>query len=163
MTRIDQDFLTISHGLEQFLITLFLLNDLLFRVEVLSLFPYFLFNNIFSAQPTQFLFQHQLMVLIAHEFFDLLLTALEFDHNLTVSLLDCLTVITLPTTAVFERLFSILLCLVVLCKFLLIEEFHLSIALILFFVGTFKRPFHIQLFFVSVRLKFLTKGLVAAS
>ena len=84
------------------------------------------------------------MVLVAHELLDLLLTALQFDHNLPVPLLDRLTVVALSAPAVIKGLLSVLLRLIVLRQLLRVKLLHLCVALFILLIGTFKGPLHFE-------------------
>ena len=95
MSGLDQGRLTVTHRLQKLLVILLLLDNRLLCTQVLSLLPNLLFQNVVLSKLAQFLLQHQLVVLRPHVILHLLFTALELDHDLTIALLDGLTVVAL--------------------------------------------------------------------
>jgi len=117
-----EHFLAIPHRLEQLLVILLLLDNLLLRVQLLPLLSNLLLHDVIRSQLPQLLLQHQLVVLVSHELLHLLLTALQFDHNLSVTLLDSLAVVALSMPAILEGFLTVLLGLFVLSELLLVED-----------------------------------------
>ena len=95
MSSFNEDLLTIPNRLQHLFIILFFLHNRLFDAKLLSLLPGLLLRDVIFSELAQFLLQHQLMVLVAHEIFNLLLTALKFHHDLLVALFDGLAVVSL--------------------------------------------------------------------
>ena len=133
MASLDQHALTAAHGLQECLISLLLLDNLFLRAKVLSFLPQLALHDVIRAQVAQLLLKHQLMVLVPHKILNLLLTSFELDHDLPVSLLDGLTVVTLSGAAVLERITPQLLRFIVLAQLLLVEGLQ----------GTVLRLFHL--------------------
>ena len=153
--RLYQNSLAASHRLEQRLISLLFLYNLLFGAELLPLLPNLLLNYVLCAQIPQLLFQHQLMVLISHEVFNLLLTSLQFHHDLLVSLFNSLAIVTLSVATVLEVLTAIIFLLVILGQFLLVEGLHLTVALFLHFLRILVVALHLRHLMISMRLQLL--------
>jgi len=153
--RLYQNGLAASHRLEQRLISLLFLYDLLLGAELLPLLPNLLLYDVFGAQIPQLLFQHQLMVLISHEVLNLLLTSLQFHHDLLVPLLNSLAIVSLSVATVLEVLTAIALRLIVLGQLLLVEGLHLTVALFLHFLGILKVTLHLGHLMIPMRLQFL--------
>lgn len=124
MASLNEYLFPLSHRLEQLLIILLLLDDLLLRVQILPLVTHLLLHYVFRPQLPQFLLEHEFVVLVAHELFDLLLTPLQLHHNLSVSLLDRLTVIALARATEFEGLVPLLLGILLNVQLLLVEDLH---------------------------------------
>ena len=103
------------------------------------------------------------MVLFAHEFFNLLFTALQLVHDLSVSLLDRKAVITLAMAEVLEGFLPVLLGLLVLGKFLLVEKPHLLRPLFLILLRVFQRLLQVNMLFVTVRRQLFAERLVSTS
>ena len=150
-----QNSLAASHRLEQRLISLLFLYNLLFGAELLPLLPNLLLNYVLCAQIPQLLFQHQLMVLISHEVFNLLLTSLQFHHDLLVPLLNSLAIVTLSVATVLEVLTAIIFLLVILGQFLLVEGLHLTVALFLHFLRILEVTLHLRHLMIPMRLQLL--------
>lgn len=163
VASLHQNLLTITHRLEQVFISLLFLDNLLLCTEILALLSYLLFEDVFSSQFSQLLLKHQLVVLVAHKFFNLFLTALQFDHNLFVPLLDRLTVVALSMAAVLKGLLSRPFALLILRELLFVEASHFSRPLFSGLLSSFKTALHVRMLFVTVRGKFLTKGLITSS
>ena len=79
---------------------------MLLCVQLLALLSGLLLLNVFFTELPEFLFEHELVVLLAHKIFDLLLTTLELEHNLSIALLDSLTVVALSGATVLKGLFT---------------------------------------------------------
>ena len=163
VASLHQHLLAITHRFKQVLIRLLFLYNLLLRAEFLALLSDLLFEDVFSSQFPQLLLEHQLVVLVAHEFFDLFLTALQFDHNLSVPLLDRLAVVALASTAVLKGLLPCPLPVFVLGELLFVERSHFSGPLFVVLLSSFVRALHVRMLFVTVRRKFLAEGLIATS
>jgi len=96
------------------------------------------------------LLQHELVVLVAHELLHLLLRPLKFDHDRPVSNLYGLASVSLPMTAVLERLAPVLLCFIVLAELLSVEGLHVCVAPLLRFLRILEVSLHITHLHVSV-------------
>ena len=95
MTGLDQNRFTIANSFQQLLILLLFVDNSFLATEVLSLLSNLLLHNIIFSQFSQLLLEHQLVILICHEGFDLLLTSFKFHHDLPVPHLHSLTIIAL--------------------------------------------------------------------
>ena len=112
VSRVDQDLLPIAHCLQQFLIILLFLDDLFFGAEVFSLLSDPLLELILNSQLPLLLLEHQLVVLGAHVLLHLLLTSLEFAHDLPLTPSDCFAIVTLSRSQEIKRFLPILLRLI---------------------------------------------------
>ena len=97
------------------------------------------------------------MVLLFYELFNLLLTPLQLYHDLSVSLLDGLTVVTLSKAAVLKLLTTVLLCLVVFGELLIVERLHLAAAPLLSVFRILKVTIDFTHLIVSMRFQFVTQ------
>ena len=163
VASLHQHLLAITHRFKQVLIRLLFLYNLLLRAEFLALLSDLLFEDVFSSQFPQLLLEHQLVVLVAHKFFNLFLTALQFDHNLFVPLLDRLAIVALSMAAVLKGLLSRPFALLILRELLFVEASHFSCPLLSSLLSSFINALHVRMLFVTVRGKFLTEGLITSS
>ena len=163
VASLHQHLLTITHRLQQVFISLLFLYNLFLCTEFLALLSNLLFEDVFSSQFSQLLLKHQLVVLVAHKFFNLFLTALQFDHNLFVPLLDRLAIVALSMAAVLKGLLSRPFALLILRELLFVEASHFSCPLLSSLLSSFINALHVRMLFVTVRGKFLTEGLITSS
>ena len=163
VASLHQHLLTITHRLKQVFISLLFLYNLFLCTEFLALLSDLLFEDVFSSQFSQLLLEHQLVVLVAHKFFNLFLTALQFDHNLFVPLLDRLAIVALSMAAVLKGLLSRPFALLILRELLFVEASHFSCPLLSSLLSSFINALHVRMLFVTVRGKFLTEGLITSS
>lgn len=101
------------------------------------------------------------MVLICHELFDLLLTALELEHNLAVSLSNSLAVVALSSATVLKGLFTPLKCRFEVSVLRLVIVLHAHRQGGLPLLVLFERLLDYHLLGCAEHDKLLAKGLVA--
>lgn len=101
-----------------------LFNDLLFGTEVFPLLSHLFLEDVAHSELSQLLLEHQLVVLGAHVVFDLFLTPLELHHDLSVTGLDRLAIVTLTCSKKLKGIFAILLGLVERLLFFLVVITH---------------------------------------
>ena len=147
---LNENLLAITHRLKQLLVVLLFLYDLLLGAEFLSLLTDFLLENIVLTKLAQLLLEHQLVILGLDEFFDLLLTALEFEHNLTVAIFNGLAVIALTMATKLKCFLAILLGLLPFATLLLVVALHASGELALFGLGLLNSVVHDALLVSSI-------------
>ena len=103
------------------------------------------------------------MILGLDELFDLLLTALEFEHNLTVAIFNGLAVIALTMATKLKCFLAILLSLLPLSTLLLVIALHASGELALFSLGLLNSVVHDALLVSSVHGEVLAQRLIPAA
>ena len=163
VTRLDEDLLTIAHRLQQVAIILLLLYDLFFRAKILSLLSNLLLVDIVLTQLSQFLLKHEFVVLRSHELFNLFLTTLELEHDLSVTLLDCLTIVTLAGSTELKGFLSFFFGILPHSTLLIVVAFHASRQLTLFNFARLNSLVHNARLMSPVHAQMLAQGLVPAS
>ena len=143
---LDQQLLATANGLEHLLVILFLPDDRLLVAEVLPLVSNLLLEDVVLSEASQFLLEHELVVLISHELLNLGLTLLQFQHDLSVTGFNRLIVVTLAILTEVKRLLASVLCIVVEAFLLVIVLPHRCCSDLGLFLGPFDFVRHERVF-----------------
>jgi len=95
VSSLDQNLLAVPHCLQYFFVVLLLAHDRFLFLVLQALLSYLDLGDVVLPKFAELLLEHEFVVLSPHVIFNLFLTALQLQHDLLVSCLDRLRVVTL--------------------------------------------------------------------
>ena len=135
--RLDQEPLPLLHGVHQLEVLLFFVENVMLPLVLQTFRPLLCLLHVVLSELPQLLLKHHLVVTLADEFLDLLLTSIELIHDLLVSLLRSPVTICLSRAHVRKVLSLDILVLLELLHVIVIDAFKLVMRLIIFDLSIF--------------------------
>lgn len=163
VTGLDENRLTVTNSFEHLFVSLLFVDNRFFVAEIFSLFSDLLLHYIIFSKFSELLLEHQLVVLVGHERFNLLLTSFEFLHDLPITLSLNLAVIALARFTEFKGFLSFLLGFIEFPDLVFVVWSHLFSTFVRLMRSIFYSHSHFLILLRSIMRQSLFKWLVSSS